>query len=144
MEGFYVILSGVLLLAIGLWLFKREKALHSVCTEQTTGRVEDIWRETEEKWQEDKDGKRYLEITDYYFPVFSYTVNGRNITVKSSVDSGHPRFSPGMPVTIFYNPGKEEQYYIAKESAGKKKMSYLAAIIGVALIGIGIAVMISE
>lgn len=121
-EGIYIIVFGVIVLAIGVVLVRKRRTIAGACTAQTTGRAEDVQYEIGEK-REENGGRRQTEI------------NGRTVSAKSSVDTSQPRFSPRAPVTVCYNPD-QEQRYIAEDGADNA-LHYAVVIFGIAMIGIG-------
>lgn len=97
------------------------KHLKGVCTQQLDGQVVDLISETTHNSEHDSETDRTTtQSSTVFYPVFSYAVNGREITRKARTGTSHPRFARGDRVTVRYNPGKVEQYYILEDKASSR------------------------
>lgn len=123
----------LLFFLVGLFMLRGQKKRVWECTAQTSGVVSDI--ERTEKIEKDDNGKE--ETTYVYYPVYTYTVDGSEISKRASTGSGLKRFKIGQAVTVFYNPANPDQYYV-KEDKLSARGGFLIMGIGVLLFVLGI------
>jgi len=90
---------------IGLHRMLKYKRFRSVCTEETTGKVIDIYESP------DSEGSTY-------YPIFEYVANGQTVIHKSSYGSNWKRFKIGTKVTVFFNPANIDEYYVKEDTEG--------------------------
>jgi hypothetical protein len=90
----------------------------------------------------DKDQTRYSYM---YYPIFSYSVNGKKYENKSRIGTNRKRFQVGEMVTVFYNPSEPGQYYVAEDQAAKRGPYYFLGFgILIVIIFIGVLVFMGD
>lgn len=127
-----ILVSGAVLILIG-WLLRRHHNLvRKACTVQTTGEVIDIGRRV--KTVAVSKGRRRSRTR--YFPVFRYTAEGQTLEVTSTTGTSWRRFKNGQTITVFYDPNKLIQYYVAEDK--------ISGASGFFLMGFGVILWILE
>ena len=108
----FVILVGLLFVGIGIYSLISDKEKAKRCTQETSGTIVELKKET----SEDSDGH-----TEYvYYPIIRYTAKGNTITKKSNIgSSNYSKYRVNEKVTIFYNPNKVEEFMIEGENGSK-------------------------
>ena len=137
MNVFFILITalvgfGMLFLLLGLFIKRKVSKKIAACTARTEAVVKEINREV-----------NLSAGTDSYyswFPVFSYTVNGSEVIVRSTIGSQKKRFEVGQQVTLFYNPDKVYEYYVPQESI--LTVSTIFIIIGAAHIVIAATILL--
>lgn len=104
---------------------KKKKA---VCTRRTSGIVTDI---REEKMS----GSIGEAPLISWHPVFTYEVNGQEISKKSSYGSSKQAFYVGQKVNVYYNPADPNEYYVQEEKVSGVQMIFLGVSLGLLLAG---------
>ena len=129
MKKIFVILFGLLFIGVGAFMLIIGNDLAKRCTASAEGTVVEIITED----STDDDG-----FTQYtYYPVIQYSVDGKNVSKKSSSGSNPSKYNVNDKVDILYDPNKIEDYIIE----GDKTTSFLGVIfivagIAVAIIGV--------
>ena len=129
--------SALVIFLIGFFLRRRYKKLTQVCVAQTSGIVSDFART--ENIDTDRDNRQKRRKRYVYYPVFVYTVDGKEITKTSSSGSSNKRFTKGQAVTVCYNPDNVEQYYVLEDKTAARGGLYVMAF-GVLLVAIGLMI----
>lgn len=105
---FFFILFGLLFLMLSTVIKNRILKKEKACTSQTKAVVTEVNREM-----------NLSAGTDSYyswFPVFTYTVNGEEVVVRSIIGSEKKKFDVGQEVELFYNPANVREYYVPQEN----------------------------
>ena len=129
MKKIFVILFGLLFIGVGAFMLIIGNDLAKRCTASAEGTVVEIITED----STDDDG-----FTQYtYYPVIQYSVDGKNVSKKSSSGSNPSKYNVNDKVDILYDPNKIEDYIIE----GDKTTSFFGLIfivagIAVAIIGV--------
>ena len=105
-------LIGAVFLLVGWNIARDQKRRSSLCVLSTPGRVEEVLTRAQRRGGAS------------YYPVFSYAAEGQVFTVESSFGWHTPLFSAGDAVTVFYQPGAPQNYYVKEESSSQKFTSY--------------------
>ena len=69
-----------------------------------------------------------------YYPVISYSVDGAEYTVRSTMGSKKPKYPEGTELQVLYNPGAPEKSYPAKEKTSNRIAGPFVFLVGVALL----------
>jgi hypothetical protein len=129
-----VAIAGLLFIFIGIVLVRRGIRRKKTCTASTPGTV-DSYEETVRYRNED--GHSHREVN--HFPFFRFTVDGTEYVIKS-MTGGNPAKKPvGTGVTVLYEPGNPENFYVKGHDndtfAGKLSIAIgaFASLAGIAL-----------
>lgn len=120
------IVFGLMFAAIGAWFVVRSIMQKVNCTESTIGRVTDI------SIERNRDSDGHISVMKY--PIFEYDVNGEHFIEKSRVGSNTTKYRIGQEVEIFYDPNKNDNFYVSGEHA--------TSIMGIIFFIMGMAVVI--
>lgn len=101
-----VIFMGIMFESFSIYIRKSAAGRKKRCVKKTCGVVTDVIRKEYSGWN---------DVQTAFCPVFSYKVGDRKITQKSHYGNVGPEFYAGQDVTVYYNPGKPEEYYISAE-----------------------------
>jgi len=93
-------LIGLIGIAIGIVMLRKQTKLYQVCTAQAIGAVTGIQRK--------KSGK-----SSNYHTTFTYPARDTEY-VKTVITSGN-KFSVGQRITVFYNPSDPDKHYVFKD-----------------------------
>ncbi|MGX8701226.1 DUF3592 domain-containing protein [Caproiciproducens sp.] len=118
----------IVIFMVGFLLRRNDKKRIQACTAQTDGTVSEMVRSI----STDSDDNGKTRRSYVYYPVFTYTADGREITKTSRSGTGTQRFQKGQAVTVRYNPDDVEQYYVVEDKA--------AARISIYFMGFGILI----
>lgn len=131
----FVILIGILSIAVGAFLLIRGNDMAKRCTTGTTGTVVEIIEEKEENREaEDSGATVYDTYICTYYPVIEYKAGDKTISQKYYTGYGNEnKYKVGDKVDILYDPNKTEDYLIK----GDEKTS---SIIGIVFIVVGVLV----
>ena len=105
--GIWGLVGGVFLL-VGWNISRDQKRRRQLCTQQVPGRVVEIHTRAQKRGQV------------AYYPVFSFFAEGQEHTVESAFGWYTPGFAEGDPVTVFYQPGTPQNFYVKEEDSSKK------------------------
>ena len=103
------LLLGMVFMGLGIGIKSVIDKKAAACTSRTEAVVAEINREVNLS----AGGDSYRS----WFPVFSYRVNGEEITVRSKIGSEKKKFEAGQKVELFYNPDNIREYYVPAENA---------------------------
>ena len=102
---------GLLLVGIGVLLWKSKNKLKKKCTAQVSGVVSGVDHTTTFKT-----GKQEgTSIKNKYRATFKYSVDGAEYVRESNNTTGSPKFFEGQSVTVFHDPSNPERYYVLEE-----------------------------
>ena len=133
MKKLLIILSGMVVLAVGIFLFISEKGLAKRCTTEAVGTVVDI--KVEENLEED-DG--ITRTTYTYFPIIEYNAGDKAVSKQSTTgSSGSPSYNVNDKIDILYNPNNVEEFII-KGDTTSNILSIVFIAVGVIIVFIGI------
>lgn len=126
MSDTFFLIVGIVLALIGGLIFAAAVSNTRSCSRKLTGRVVRV------EW----DNTRHWKGTYPHYPVVSYTVDGREYTVKSSTYTRvSTKYKVGQDVIIRYNPQKPDEIQV-----GIDLSSYIVGtimlVVGAVLIGI--------
>ena len=127
MRRLFVILFGVVFVAVGVFVFVRGNNIQKRCTEEIVGTVVEIEREI----STDSDG--YQEYM--YYPVIEYKAGEETVTKKYNVGSGNSKYNLEDKVTVLYNPDNVEEYIIKGDKSSN--------LIGIVFIVLGAVVVVA-
>ena len=134
MQKYSILTVGIIVIAIGGFLFYKSADLAKKCTEEVTATVVDIEEETEI----DEDGTSYI-----YYPVVEYKAGDENVKAKMTTGSSSPKYKIKDKVTILYNPNKTDEF-IVKGDGSMDILKYIFVVVGVALTGYGVFVALKK
>ena len=101
-------LVGAVLFLVGWNISRDQKRRQKLCTQLAAGTVAEIHTRTHRRGQV------------AYYPVFTYFAEGQKYTVESSFAWYTSQFEPGDPVSVYFQPGNSQNYYVKEESASQK------------------------
>lgn len=110
MEAWVIVLTGAILIGIGVLFQRHQKKNRKICTVQTTGEVVDNERRVSVSTSE---GRRKRSVS--YYPVFRFQVEERTMEMTSTMGTSWKRFKRGRAVTVCYEPGNPARYYVKED-----------------------------
>ena len=132
MKKILVIISGIIVLVVGIILFLNAKGLEKRCTAEAIGKVVDF---KIEEGTETEDG--YVRTTYTYFPIIEYKAGNKTVTKQSSIGSQSKKYSINDQVDILYNPDNIEEYTIKGDSTSNY-LSIIFIIVGIIIVLVGV------
>lgn len=126
MSDMFNLIVGIVLAVVGGLIFAAAVSATRSCSQKTTARVVKVVCENTGYWRG----------TYPHYPVVTYTVNGKEYTVKSSTSTRFiTKYKEGQEVVIRYNPKKPKEIQV-----GIGLLSYIVgafiALCGVVLIAV--------
>ena len=109
----------------GVLHWRYENKLRLACTAQAAGIVKEIQKQT-------KRSKRRTSTS--YYPVFTYSAEGKQYVRGSSNGYDEFKFSVGDNVTVFHDPSNPKRYYVLEEGRSTVMNIFLIAFGAVFLI----------
>lgn len=99
------ILSGLLLILIGVAFVVKHYGLRYRCRERVPGTVISMHEEISQNGAK------------YFFPVFTYQVSGHEFSQKINATTTYQRYEVSDTVTIRCNPNKPAEFYVEGDLA---------------------------
>ena len=97
------LIVGIILVCSGLWFKNYDKGVKERCTESVQAVVDG--------YQSSSSSHSDGTSSTSYFPVFSYTYDGRDYTKQSNYGSGETKYSKGDVVEIMVNPNNATEFF---------------------------------
>lgn len=129
MYRFVGVIAGILLIAIGGFIYVRNDNLVKNCTEEVVATIVDI----EEEISTDDDGVEYI-----YYPVIEYKALGNIVKVKMNSGSSTQVYNVDDKITILYNPNNTKEF-VVKGDKSLNIFSVAFMALGVLVTGLGVA-----
>lgn len=118
---------GGVIAAFGFWIHMKHRKLMEECTASVVGRVKEIQSKASES-------RHSSGQTIYQYPVFTYSVDGREYTQTSTTGTAHQRFNVGDAVTVHYVPGIPDRYYVAEDTEHSSSGTLLMVAGGIVIV----------
>lgn len=131
MQRYIAIIVGIIMIAVGGFLFYKNSYLKNVCTVESVATVVDM---KEELSTDSNSTTSYM-----YYPIIEYSVNGDTIRVTMDQGSSTPPYSINEKINILYNPNKTKEF-IVKGDKMSNIMSIVVIALGVFVTGYGIVI----
>ena len=98
---FMMVLGGIGFL-IGFFGLRSKRRRKALCPSKTTGVIFSVHKQ-----------RHQAKPQYFYFPEFSYTVNGISYNKRSDVGTSTPwKYSVGKELDVFYNPNNPDEHYV--------------------------------
>ena len=98
----FMLVMGGIAFSIGFFGLRSKKRRKALCPSQTTGVIVEIHKQ-----------RHHAKPQYFYFPEFSYTVNGVSYKKRSDVGTSTPwKYSVGKELAVFYNPDNPDEHYV--------------------------------
>ncbi|MBQ7171752.1 MAG: DUF3592 domain-containing protein [Clostridia bacterium] len=132
MKRILVLLSGLVVIAAGIFLLAHGNAVKKRCTEPATGVV------VENREREDIDEG---VISTVYYPVIEFEADGKTVSVTGSSGQNPAKYRIGDQVELLYNPADPSEMLIRGET-GVGLFGIIAIVVGVIVSFVGIRIFI--
>ena len=129
MQRYIAVIVGIIMIALGGFLFYRNSNLTKNCTVDAKATVVDMKQEL----STDSDSTS----TYIYYPILEYQVDGKTIRVTMDSGSSRPAYNINETITILYNPNNSKEF-IVKGDNSSFIMSIAFTVFGVFITGCGI------
>lgn len=121
MKRFLIAITGVLMLAAGVFLLIKQNNLSKVCTAETTATVVDF------KQEFDSDSESSSIYT--YYPIVEFQAGGQPVRATLDRGSAEPAYDVDAKIDILYNPADPQQV-IVKGDASPNIMGVAISVLG--------------
>ncbi len=134
MKRLLVLISGILLIAVGIFLIIHGNGMKKRCTEPATAVVVQNVEETE---FDDDNNLRYL-----YYPMFEFRAGDETVTVKGKNGQNPAEYQLQDKVELLYNPA-DPQEFLVKGEAGSALFGIIFIVVGVVVSAVGVKVFLT-
>lgn len=76
----------------------------------------------------------HIRVT--YFPIYEYTVNGETRRAQTGNGTGKMPIAIGSSVTLYYDAGDTDKFYVVEEHEGQKKTAIVIFFVGLICAGL--------
>ena len=115
---------GLIFGGAGVLVWLKARKLAQTCTAEAAGTVTGY----EKRRGAGRTGRHH------YYPVISYSVNGTEYTIRSTLGSQKPKYPEGTELLVLYNPAEPEKSYMANEKTSNRIAGPFIFLFGIAFL----------